>query len=231
MGRNLALQVDKVNQNFVAQSFITPPESSMTMTTQAFSSRPVKKSMCYNFCPLVARLITFGGTIILTFIAAYQMYLALPLTFSEAAVWGLDDPASIVLLWISLICFSVTFGCVALTAVSALAGSVAGQDRSFAKPEAPLKGKTVLLMPVFNENATAFCASLLAMAQDLQELGETEHFEIFILSDSDRLDYLSKEVTAVKLLIEKLSGTMPVWYRRRKKNAARKAGNLSLIHI
>ena len=81
-------------------------------------------------------------------------------------------------------------------------------------------------MPVCNENATAFCASLLAMAQDLQELGETEHFEIFILSDSDRLDYLSKEVTAVKLLIEKLSGTMPVWYRRRKKNAARKAGNI-----
>ena len=226
MGRNLALQVDKVNQNFVVQSFITPPESSMTMTTQAFSSRPVKKSMRYNFCPLVARLITFGGTMILTLIAAYQMYLALPLTFSEAAVWGLDDPASVVLLWISLICFSVTFGCVALTAVSALVGSVAGQDRSFAKPETPLKGKTVLLMPVFNENATAFCASLLAMAQDLQELGETEHFEIFILSDSDRLDYLSKEVTAVKLLIEKLSGTMPVWYRRRKKNAGRKAGNI-----
>ena len=103
MGRNLALQVDKVNQNFVAQSFFTPPESAMTMTTQAFSSRPVKKNMCYNFCPLVARLITFISTIILTIIAAYQMYLVLPLTFSEAAVWGLDHPATIVLLWISLI--------------------------------------------------------------------------------------------------------------------------------
>ena len=215
-----------MNQNFVAQSFITPPESSMTMTTQAFSSRPIKRKMYHNFCPLAARLLTFGGTITLTFIAAYQMYLVLPLTFSEAAMWGLDDPATIVLLWISLICFSVTFGCVALTAVSALVGSVAGQDRSFAKPGRPLKGKTVLLMPVFNENATAFCSSLLAMAQDLQEMGETEHFEIFILSDSDHLDYLSKEVKAVKLLIEKLRGIIPVWYRRRKKNSARKAGNI-----
>ena len=81
-------------------------------------------------------------------------------------------------------------------------------------------------MPIYNEDATSACASLAAMGEDLASMGLQDHFEIFILSDSNAPDTLTAENAAAQRLREHLLGTMPVWYRRREQNIDRKAGNI-----
>ena len=81
-------------------------------------------------------------------------------------------------------------------------------------------------MPIYNEDPINVCASLAAMAEDLDRLGQAKHFEIFVVSDSDKPEIWSAEIAAVGRLREELSGIMPVWYRRRASNKARKAGNI-----
>ena len=154
------------------------------------------------------------------------MQLLLPLTTTEAAPLGLDTPFFFTLIWLLLVLFTLTFSWVAITAMAAIAGLVSGKDQFVADPDAPLLSKSVLLMPIYNEDPINVCASLAAMAEDLDRLGQAKHFEIFVVSDSDKPEVWPAEIAAISRLREELSGIMPVWYRRRASNKARKAGNI-----
>lgn len=198
----------------------TPPSAPLLMTTQALSRRPGTRFISGQSVALPARLLTFGGALALTALAAQQMYFTLPLNGTHVPVW------TNVSLWLLFGLFTVTFGWIALTAMAAVAGIFYGQDRRRSKAEAPLRGRTVLLMPVYNEDPISACASLAAMAEELDSLGLAERFEIFILSDSSKPELLSTEAAVARCLQERLADTMPVWYRRREQNIARKAGNI-----
>ncbi|TPQ50495.1 glucans biosynthesis glucosyltransferase MdoH [Prosthecomicrobium hirschii] len=65
-----------------------------------------------------------------------------------------------------------------------------------------------------------------AMAHSVAATGQGAHFEIFILSDTtDSTAWIEEEVAFMRLR-HRLAGVMQVWYRRRHKNTARKAGNV-----
>ena len=196
------------------------------MPTQALAVQPNQRAAASISRPRLARIITFGGSLMLTLAASYQMQLLLPLTKSEAAPLGLDTPFFFPLLWLLLVLFTLTFSWVAITAMAAIAGLVSGKDQFLADPDAPLLSKSVLLMPIYNEDPINVCASLAAMAEDLDRLGQAKHFEIFVVSDSDKPEVWPAEIAAISRLREELSGIMPVWYRRRASNKARKAGNI-----
>ncbi|MEQ9124832.1 MAG: glucans biosynthesis glucosyltransferase MdoH, partial [Alphaproteobacteria bacterium] len=92
--------------------------------------------------------------------------------------------------------------------------------------DAPPVGRTVLLMPVYHEDPSMTAAALFAMGDALAEAGHGDAFEIFVVSDSRDAAAWAKETAAMALLREKLKGRMAVWHRRRRRNTARKAGNL-----
>lgn len=203
-----------------ATTSLIPPPAPLSMPTQVLTARPEVRHAATSRKTKLARLMTFGGSLLMTVSASWAMH---GILLSD----GADTPIAVTsILWILLSLFTLTFGWIALTANAALAGLFCGRTALRAGRETPLSGKTVLLMPVHNEVPSNACASLRAMAEDLQSRGLAEHFEIFLLSDTTDPAIWREEAGTVRLLREQLSSVMPVWYRRRDRNTARKAGNI-----
>ncbi|PTY38241.1 glucan biosynthesis glucosyltransferase H [Saccharospirillum sp. MSK14-1] len=204
------------------------------MPTQQLSQRPSKFAARKTITTWLARYFTFGGSLALTIAASVQMYLTLPLSHSlshAVTTTGSGDLWVTALLWLLQGLFTLTFGWISLTATAAMASlffyrTQPGSRQRQAQPNAALRGKTVLLMPIYNEDAASACAALAAMGEDLARLKLQSHFEIFILSDSNKADVIHAETTAVQCLRERLGDGLAVWYRRRSQNTERKTGNI-----
>jgi membrane glycosyltransferase len=159
----------------------------------------------------LARLFVFGGTGVLTAFAFDQMLAV----FDAGRIVGLQ----IVLLGL----FTVTFAWIGFAALAALAGLLpARRPRAAASP----RGRTAILMPLYNEDTAPPAAALQAMAEGLVDAGAGGRFEIFVLSDTRDPDLWVRETAAAARLRAALAGRMAVWYRRRPRNGGRKAGNL-----
>ncbi|WP_252106616.1 MULTISPECIES: glucans biosynthesis glucosyltransferase MdoH [unclassified Halomonas] len=99
-----------------------------------------------------------------------------------------------------------------------------------------LLSKTALVMPIYAEppvstiaGLEATCRSLLSQARSEGggELAIGEHFDVFILSDTQTLTQAREEAAHVAALQQRLAGQINVYYRRREKNEGRKAGNIA----
>ncbi|MFN2286704.1 MAG: glucans biosynthesis glucosyltransferase MdoH, partial [Chromatocurvus sp.] len=213
-------------------AYATPPASPLAMPTQILTRCPTVCHARRDPSTLIARWLTFGGSLTLTVAASRQMYLVTPLNnAADASAWV--APWVSVLLWLLLGLFAATFAWISLSASAAVAGLLCSRQASppdpiqaSAGPATPLRGRTALVMPIYNEDATSACASLAAMGEDLGKQGLQAHFDIFVLSDSNRGDILAIETTAVEHLRRHLLTTLPVWYRHREQNTDRKAGNI-----
>ena len=201
---------------------LTPPEQPCDMPIQDFSHIPQPINASRSEHAGLARLITFVGCITLTALASWQMAVVLPL--NEPSI--LASNWVTVLLWLLWLLFSITFAWIAFSALSTTVGLVFGRDRYYSQPGATLQGRTVLLMPIYNEDMASAFAALGAMAQELAAHNQHTAFEIFIISDTDAPDVLATEPQQVGVLRQTLGGVMPVWYRHRTQNHERKAGNI-----
>ena len=121
--------------------------------------------------------------------------------------------------------FGVSLAWIAFSAGSVIAGASKRRDPR-PDPRAGLQTRTALVMPIYNEDPTRTTAALEAMAESLQRVGGNRAFEIVVLSDSTNADAWIRETAAVERLRHALSTIMPVWYRRRWRNVARKSGNI-----
>ncbi len=209
MGRNMALPMDTVSEEYPS----VPPPAELEMLPQDFSAHPDVSHGWQGWTPFFARLITFGGALALTVYATYQMVLII--TGGQATV----------LQWIMVGLFCITFVWIALAACAGLAGFLFTGRSTNKNPDLTGK-KTVLLMPVYNEDPTQTCAALYSMGMALYEKALGEYFEIFIISDSNDPDVWVQETAAVDKLRDALKGKINVWYRRRTDNTAKKAGNV-----
>ncbi|WP_193214119.1 glucans biosynthesis glucosyltransferase MdoH [Luteolibacter marinus] len=90
----------------------------------------------------------------------------------------------------------------------------------------PLARRFAVVMPVYNEDSTRFCARIEAIYRSIGETGHLASFDFFILSDTRDLDLWIMEETAWTNLCRKLGGFGKIYYRRRIKNENRKAGNI-----
>ncbi len=122
--------------------------------------------------------------------------------------------------------FAVSLGWIAFAAGSVLAGASKRRDSIPADGSAAGAALTALVMPIYNEDPTRTTAALQAMGEALQKIGAERSFEIVILSDSTNADAWIRETLSVANLRAALGAIMPVWYRRRWQNIARKSGNL-----
>ena len=122
--------------------------------------------------------------------------------------------------------FAISLGWIAFSAGSVLAGASKRRDPLPLEPAAAGASLTALVMPIYNEDPTRTTAALQAMAEGLQRIDAHRGFEIVMLSDSTEADAWIRETLKAAKLRAALHSIMPVWYRRRWRNVARKSGNI-----
>ncbi len=90
----------------------------------------------------------------------------------------------------------------------------------------PLLKRHAVVIPVYNEDSVKVCARIEAIYRSIEATGNLESFDFFILSDTRDLDLWVMEETAWTNLCRNLDGFGRIYYRRRKTNENRKAGNI-----
>jgi membrane glycosyltransferase len=189
-----------------------PPESSLAMPPQELRYHPSRRErLAAGAAVLYARFILVTITVGVTTYGVYQMLQVVRFA-SMTLLQGL-----------MIFFFAVSLGWIAFAAGSVLAGASKRRDPH---PVAGGATLTALVMPIYNEDPLRTTAALQAMAEALARIDAHRSFEIVILSDSTNADAWIRETLSVDLLRNSLLSIMPVWYRRRWQNIARKSGNI-----
>jgi membrane glycosyltransferase len=189
-----------------------PPEQPLDMPHQDLRYKPSRRAgQGPGAAVLYARFILASITIGVTTYGVYQMLQVVRFA-SMTLLQGL-----------MIFFFAVSLGWIAFAAGSVLAGASKRRDPRPGSGSATL---TALVMPIYNEDPLRTTAALQAMAEALALIDLNRSFEIVILSDSTNADAWIRETLSVNLLRDSLLPIMPVWYRRRWQNIARKSGNL-----
>jgi membrane glycosyltransferase len=102
------------------------------------------------------------------------------------------------------------------------------QVRGPAVPAAagPLRTRTVILVPVCNEDPETTFARIAAMDTSLAATGESDRFAFAVLSDTRDPAVAAAERMAFLGLVAERDGEGRMFYRRRTDNRGRKAGNI-----
>jgi membrane glycosyltransferase len=157
----------------------------------------------------------------MTAIAANEMY--------KVLTAGMLTLLAVVVLFL----FVALFAWIALAFTSAICGFVSmlgdgghrlGISLGGALPE--LENRTALLMPTYNESTARVMAGLQAIYESLAATGRLDWFDLFILSDTTDPDIWIAEEAAFLALRERTGGHDRIFYRHRRFNTERKAGNI-----
>jgi membrane glycosyltransferase len=189
-----------------------PPENPLLMSPQDLRYKPPRrKRHASGAAVLYARFIVVTVSLGVTTYGVYQMLQVVRFT-SMTLLQGL-----------MIFFFAVSLGWIAFAAASVLAGASKRRDPAWGSGAGTL---TALVMPTYNEDPLRTTAALQAMAEGLALIDAHRGFEIVILSDSTNADAWIRESLSVDLLRAALQPIVPVWYRRRWENTARKSGNI-----
>lgn len=125
-------------------------------------------------------------------------------------------------IWISMSFWSAVIGF-----LGRLIDHRPGRRRAAPVVTGPIRTRTAVVMPIFNEDADRVFAGLQATYLSLQATGCLSHFDFFVLSDSNDLARLADEERAWADLRNRLGASERLFYRRRRRNTGRKAGNIA----
>ena len=199
---------------------LLPTESTLEMPEQDFKRRLEVPRVTHRRAYWVPRAAVFAGALLLTGAFAYELYAVL--SFVRMT------PIQVVFLVLS----TIAFGWIALGSLSAVMGFLPlfadekADTIDLPKVDAPLSHKIALLFPVYHENPARIAGTIAAMAGELAELNRSAQFSVFIVSDTRGEKDGVNEEAAYRELKQRLAGTISVFYRRRRDNTARKAGNI-----
>jgi membrane glycosyltransferase len=133
-----------------------------------------------------------------------------------------------------LVVFFILFLWIALSFWTAVAGFVVrwrGEDTAQIherwRAVAPLRGRTAVIMPIYDEDTARVAAGLEVVWSSLERLPEQAAFDLFILSDTRKHDIAAAEEAAWRALVTRHNARGRIFYRRRTENTARKAGNIA----
>lgn len=199
---------------------LLPAPAPLDMPEQDFASEPTAPRRRKRSVELAPRLALFGGSALLTAAFGYELYQVL-------SVIGLTP-----LQMLFLVLSTLSFGWIAFGSLSAALGFlplVAGErPDNIDLPDAsgPLAARTALLFPVYHEDPAHIAGTIEAIAGDILALGRNQQFDVFILSDTRGDEAGAAEERVYRALARRLGDVVPVYYRRRLANTARKAGNI-----
>jgi membrane glycosyltransferase len=91
---------------------------------------------------------------------------------------------------------------------------------------APLRSRTAIVMPVFEEEPERVFRHLAAMLGSLEDTGEAHAFELFVLSDTREPATAAQELRLFESLRARQDLPERLHYRRRADNAGHKTGNV-----
>ncbi len=152
-------------------------------------------------------------------LAAYFLAAALP--------YGGSQPLEMAL----LVVFTILFGWVSAGFWTALAGFcvlAAGGRRPAISTETMDSGvRTAVVMPICNEDVQRVFAGLRATWRSVERAGVLEHFDFFVLSDSDHPRVRAAERRAWHELSGELGAAGRLFYRWRRHRIHKKAGNVA----
>lgn len=131
--------------------------------------------------------------------------------------------------------FVILFSQVAVGFCTALAGFYVinrGGDSSrvaatLARGEEVPLASTAIVMPVFNEDVSRVFEGLRVVFRSVQETKKLEHFDFFILSDSNKPSQWIVEEVAWLELCKQVGGFGKIFYRKRLNQINKKAGNVA----
>lgn len=198
-----------------------PPEQPRPMPSQSFgrfdaASRRTPLDPRRARTPAWRRPLVFGAALALAGYAIEEMWRALAV--------GHLTPVAVAVLAL----FAINFTWISLPLVTSLVGfvRVVTRRREGGPVDRPLRTRTALVLPTYNEDPARVAAALEAMARDLAARGAGRAFDLFLLSDTTRGDVALAEAEAVRTLRQRLEGAVCVYYRRRARNVAHKPGNI-----
>jgi membrane glycosyltransferase len=111
-------------------------------------------------------------------------------------------------------------------AVTGLLGLVFRKPPVASRLEGPITGKTVIIVPVYNEDPVATFARVAAMDNSLRANAALPHIDFAILSDTRDVSIAVQEQHWFAHLIAQQNAAGRMFYRRRIQNKGRKAGNI-----
>jgi membrane glycosyltransferase len=133
-----------------------------------------------------------------------------------------------------LVLFYILFVWITGAFWTALAGFIVrlrGGDPVALKPQElagrPLAGRTAVIMPIYNEETARVMAGLDVIWSSLARQSEQAAFDLFILSDTRKLEIAAAEEAAWRELSARHHARGRIFYRRRAENVGRKAGNIA----
>ena len=136
-----------------------------------------------------------------------------------------------------LLIFAVLFALLALGALQALMGFILrrqGGDTcritssvDWSRDTGALAARTAIVMPICNEDASRVSEGVRAIYASLEADGRLPGFEFFILSDSSDPNCWVREEVAWAGLVRELGAGGRLFYRKRRGNTNKKAGNIA----
>jgi membrane glycosyltransferase len=199
-----------------------PPPAPLAMPAQSLSEAAEPRA-APGRSPAAVRL---GGLIVATLAMT-----ALALT-PVCRLLGADTIGPLDVVIIALV--TPLFAWSAFAFLSALAGFLAGRGARACElglvpdsPLAALRSRNAVLVPVYNEVAQPVFARLQAICESIAAAGAADHFDVFILSDTTERTVRVTEYGLFLRLQRRLGPAARVFYRHRKQNTGRKAGNVA----
>lgn len=203
-----------------------PDEAPLDMPMQSLWHRPGSRRDTAHLPSepggmALRRLLVIGGAALMTVAAANEMY--------KVLTAGTLTALAIVVLSL----FVALFAWIALAFTSAVCGFGCmlgnGARRLGIAPGGPLPTldvRTALLMPTYNESTARVMAGLQAIYESLASTDRLDWFDLFILSDTTDPDIWIAEEAAFLGLRARTGGYDRIFYRHRRFNTERKAGNI-----
>jgi membrane glycosyltransferase len=165
------------------------------------------------------RLVLLSGALIIAAVVA------------AALLHALGRDRLTVLEWVTVVVSTVLSGWVGFGFTSATAGFFAALgSRSALVPPAAAgpapQGRIAILLPTYNESPGLILAAAEAIAEELRHLDLGDRYDFFILSDTRDEAVAQREAVGVLRLRRRFAGGAQIFYRRRRLNTDRKAGNI-----
>jgi membrane glycosyltransferase len=135
-----------------------------------------------------------------------------------------------------LILFAILFGWISAGFWTAATGFLVlwfgGDSHAISRTaphDAPIanSARAAIVMPIFNENVARVFAGLRATYESLARTAHLQHFDFFVLSDSNDPDICTSEPLAWLELCIAVDGFGRIYYRRRQHRIKRKSGNIA----
>ncbi|MEQ1712736.1 MAG: glucans biosynthesis glucosyltransferase MdoH, partial [Hyphomicrobium sp.] len=198
-----------------------PVESPLDMPEQDFNAgvvqqpRPAPRRGYW-----VARAAVMSGAMLLTAAFAHELYSVLAFVRMTP------------IQFIFLVLSTIAFGWISLGSLSAAMGFLplytndSADTITMPPASGPLAARTALLFPVYHEDPARIAGTIEAMAEDLASHGRATAFDVFVLSDTRGTDQGSAEQRVYAALARHVGTVINVYYRRRRDNVGRKAGNI-----